>query len=422
MVTGVGRGDPDFSLRLGTGPLLSPRSISRRAPFGEPAGPCGVYGGETHRDRRRPRDLRKTQRSYEKRSILQNHHRPSLRHGKAVDRPTGCTGTTAASRFRRPLDHATMVFGVRAAPAAKVTDAARSRPGNSAMILASAFTIALLAKVIVLRLKALYRNGRLYFYRLLASTGRAFPKGFCNICGNVTFFFWRNGVTFENSMECGTCGGAARYRLIARVLASLIDGREPERERLSLAGLPSNKAITILDTSYKSRLYPCLKAKFGLSSSEFLPELQPGRTAWGITHQDLKNLTFPDSSFDYVITSEVFEHIDQPWKAFQEIYRVLKSNGAHIFTIPFNEHEQTKVRAVVEDGTVRHLAPAQFHRDPLSLRGSLVFTDFGLDLMERLEKIGFETTVLKVSNEQCGFSETTVFVSKKPSARECRNS
>ncbi|GAI07822.1 unnamed protein product, partial [marine sediment metagenome] len=49
---------------------------------------------------------------------------------------------------------------------------------------------------------------------------------------------------------------------------------------------------------------------------------------------DATNLPFPENSFDYVICSEVIEHIPEDEKAISEVKRVLKNNGIFIITTP----------------------------------------------------------------------------------------
>lgn len=52
-------------------------------------------------------------------------------------------------------------------------------------------------------------------------------------------------------------------------------------------------------------------------------------------HVDIHNMPYSDESFDYVIANQVFEHIENPWKAIDEVYRVLKVGGHVIITTPF---------------------------------------------------------------------------------------
>lgn len=53
------------------------------------------------------------------------------------------------------------------------------------------------------------------------------------------------------------------------------------------------------------------------------------------------NIPFEDNSFDSIICFEVLEHVFEPEKIIQEMYRVLKPGGKLILTTPFiwNEHE-----------------------------------------------------------------------------------
>ncbi len=50
--------------------------------------------------------------------------------------------------------------------------------------------------------------------------------------------------------------------------------------------------------------------------------------------QDALNTPFEDASFDFIISSEVIEHVEDSEKMMQEIYRLLKPNGIAIITYP----------------------------------------------------------------------------------------
>jgi len=47
------------------------------------------------------------------------------------------------------------------------------------------------------------------------------------------------------------------------------------------------------------------------------------------------SLPFKNESFDYHLSFEVLEHIDDPYKYFSEATRVLKTGGSIIFSVPF---------------------------------------------------------------------------------------
>ncbi|MCX6813429.1 MAG: class I SAM-dependent methyltransferase [Candidatus Azambacteria bacterium] len=50
---------------------------------------------------------------------------------------------------------------------------------------------------------------------------------------------------------------------------------------------------------------------------------------------NVANLIFPSESFDTVISTQVFEHVDNPFTVVREIKKVLKSGGNAIITAPF---------------------------------------------------------------------------------------
>jgi len=50
---------------------------------------------------------------------------------------------------------------------------------------------------------------------------------------------------------------------------------------------------------------------------------------------DIQALPFRLNSVSAVICLEVFEHLPAPWKAAEELYRVLKPGGRSLVTVPF---------------------------------------------------------------------------------------
>lgn len=50
---------------------------------------------------------------------------------------------------------------------------------------------------------------------------------------------------------------------------------------------------------------------------------------------DMQQLPYSSNSFDYVISDQVIEHIEDPKKAIEESYRILKKNGIAIHTSCF---------------------------------------------------------------------------------------
>lgn len=50
---------------------------------------------------------------------------------------------------------------------------------------------------------------------------------------------------------------------------------------------------------------------------------------------DVHSLHYQDNSFDSIVAFEVFEHLENPYKASREIYRVLSKNGSAYISIPY---------------------------------------------------------------------------------------
>lgn len=122
-------------------------------------------------------------------------------------------------------------------------------------------------------------------------------------------------------------------------------------------------------------------------TSEYVPELEEVDRVDRPRHEDIQALTFRAASFDLVITSEVFEHVADPWAGFKEVRRVLRRGGRHVFTVPVVPGTLT---------TRRDRSHPVFHIDPLRREGSLVVTDYGDDLPTLLRPLGFATLVHEV--------------------------
>ncbi|MEK7991414.1 MAG: class I SAM-dependent methyltransferase [Thiotrichaceae bacterium] len=134
--------------------------------------------------------------------------------------------------------------------------------------------------------------------------------------------------------------------------------------------------------------------------SEYLGEdveggtLQDGHIK-NMRHENLENLSFADSSLDLIMSNDVLEHVNQPKKALQEIYRVLKPEGELFLSIPFHvKSEQTVRRAEIKQGQLEHYLEPAYHGNPISEQGSLVFNDFGWDFLTQLREVGFADACL----------------------------
>ena len=68
-----------------------------------------------------------------------------------------------------------------------------------------------------------------------------------------------------------------------------------------------------------------------------------------------------------------------------------------LMTIPFyHDRDVSEARARLEDGELIHLQDPQFHGNPVSSDGSLVFYDFGWDVLDLIKSAGFSDAALEV--------------------------
>jgi len=127
-------------------------------------------------------------------------------------------------------------------------------------------------------------------------------------------------------------------------------------------------------------------------TSYLWPDTEPGESKRGVRCEDLQRLTFTDEAFDLVVTSDIFEHIMDPWEAFAEVQRVLAPGGVHVCSIPVDRSQGsvTRTRVRVVNGELEHLEEPRYHGSPTDASGSLVVTDFGLDLVDLLAERGIQ--------------------------------
>jgi hypothetical protein len=122
------------------------------------------------------------------------------------------------------------------------------------------------------------------------------------------------------------------------------------------------------------------------------------------------------------VTQDVFEHVFDIDAALREIARTLKPGGAHLFTTPlvrkaYSSEPRARRRP---DGSIDHLAPPEYHRNPMDPNGSLVTWHFGFDLAERILRVaGMPTLIVEMDRIDWGIRAKfiEVLASFKPGAR-----
>jgi 2-polyprenyl-3-methyl-5-hydroxy-6-metoxy-1,4-benzoquinol methylase len=146
--------------------------------------------------------------------------------------------------------------------------------------------------------------------------------------------------------------------------------------------------------------------------SEYFEDHPLGTRYRGIRNENIECLTFPDGYFDILITSEVLEHVADLDRTLEEIRRVLKPGGFHVFSIPVDLNlEKTVERAKIVSKKVVHLLPPEMHGDTIRSEGILAFRDFGKDVLEYLARDGFHYA--ETRHSRSGMLLTSVYHARR---------
>lgn len=148
----------------------------------------------------------------------------------------------------------------------------------------------------------------------------------CNVCGTKNSL--ASGKFHRELAVCRSCGSNARFRGIVHVLASFLgEGNHPlqdwqTRKNISGAGMSDWPGYANL-----------LRKKFSYENTYY--DRQP--------QLDIQNLDDSQlGKYDFVISTDVFEHILQPLqRGFDNLLSILKPGGHLVFSVPYTRTEQT---------------------------------------------------------------------------------
>jgi SAM-dependent methyltransferase len=143
----------------------------------------------------------------------------------------------------------------------------------------------------------------------------------CNLCGSDCEVP-REAISRELP-SCGTCGSTVRFRAIVHLLCSALFGRS-----MALPDLEPRKDIAGIGLSDAECYAQPLAARLSYVNTYFHtePRLDIARVA-------------PErhAEYDFIIASDVFEHVEPPVaRAFDNARRLLKPGGVMVFSVPFS--------------------------------------------------------------------------------------
>jgi len=246
----------------------------------------------------------------------------------------------------------------------------------------------------------------LKFYETLSCLPRAIarPKNFgsCPVCSSMTIF-----VEFDDWLRdhylCIRCRSIPRNRALIQVLTRHF----PEYRSYSIhESSPSGPASEKIARDCS-----------GYVPTQFFADTPYGAFKDGVRCENLECMTFPDNTFDLVITQDVLEHVMHPDKAFADISRTLKPGGAHLFTVPLYPRKESLIRAVETGGVIQYLETPEYHGNPVDEKGALVFREWGEDIVDFIRfSSGMTSSVCKMKDRKFGIDGEfmEVLISTKP--------
>jgi SAM-dependent methyltransferase len=225
---------------------------------------------------------------------------------------------------------------------------------------------------------------------IAAGVERFEVDGYCAMCQRATHFAVGFSYSYEQSADgqpmpnwrehlvCA-CGFNNRIRAAVHVLLQEIKPAPDTRIYL---------------TERVTGLYQWLRLRYpNLVGTEYLGDRVPrGAEDQGIRNEDLTALTFPDESFDLILSLDVMEHVADGTAALRECLRCLRPGGILLFGAPFRlDSPHTVERARIgPDGTIEHLMPREYHWQPLTGEdGALCFRYFGWSVLDEMREAGF---------------------------------
>ena len=213
----------------------------------------------------------------------------------------------------------------------------------------------------------------------------------CNICGE-------SGVVpvAELSREvasCASCGSTPRLRAVIRVLSVELFSRS-----LALPDFPQNSSIRGIGMTDCYRYAIPLAKKLGYTNTYLHTEPVFDVTALPDDYQ---------GAFDFVIASDVFEHVRPPVSvAFDNVRKMLKPGGVFVFTVPYGKAQSTVehfpdlweyqimevnghpiMRNRTKEGTLQEFDNLVFHGGPGMSLEFRAFSEAGL--MEEFRRSGY---------------------------------
>lgn len=237
--------------------------------------------------------------------------------------------------------------------------------------------------------------------------------GSCSICG-YSGFFEKNASSFREGYQCCSCKASLRYQGQAGAIISEY-GADHAFSLQELIDEGYFQSFSIYEPGVAGPFRELFSNVLDYTNSFYWNDVEPGHIRDGLECQSLEKLTYYDDRFDLIISSDILEHVRKPWDAFSEIFRVLKPGGCHIFSIPLHLPMPSVSKYRVDTSTKDDIfiEEPRYHGDGRGGK-SLVYTDFGADMLNKLTDMGYEVICHTLPNDHVEVKKLVTFITKKP--------
>lgn len=160
----------------------------------------------------------------------------------------------------------------------------------------------------------------------------------CNLCGQ-SCHAPVSAIRSREGHSCYHCGSTLRFRTLIWALCHGLFG-----ENIALSSVQERHDLRGLGMSDADLYAERLPKKFNYINSYYHQEPRFDITKFDPAHE---------STFDFVVSSDVFEHVAPPVEqAFENLYRILKPGGICVLTVPY----------VLQGETVEHFPELHDYR------------------------------------------------------------
>jgi SAM-dependent methyltransferase len=224
----------------------------------------------------------------------------------------------------------------------------------------------------------------------------------CNLCGAVCRC--PLAALGRETASCPNCKSSARMRAVIDILSQKLLG-----ESMPLWEIPENKSLRGIGMTDSTTYAPGLAKKFDYQNTYL--DCEPRLDITGELSNERKGV------YDFVISSEVFEHVLPPVRrAFENVFQLLKAGGLFVLTVPFGIYPETiehfpdvyefKIEQrngkyiainITRDGRVQTFHNLVFHGGPGQTLEMRAFSE--RDVIRHLQAAGFSH--IEVHREVC---------------------